>query len=50
MKEMELNNLKIALINAIDLLIELCGYTLIKACSEVGITTDDYFSILDVED
>lgn len=47
---MELNNLKIALINAIDLLIELCGYTLIKACSEVGITTDDYFSILDVED
>lgn len=46
---MEPNNLKNALVNAIDLLIELCGYTLINACSEVGITTDDYFSMLDVE-
>ena len=47
---MEPNDLKNALVNAIDLLIELCGYTLINACSEVGITADEYFSILfDVE-
>ena len=45
---MEMNNLKIALVNAIDLLIELCGYMLIKACNEIGITSDDYFEFIKV--